>query len=103
MSRQIRRSWSSPAIQDRVEHSGVANRAHRPQPLVKKSSGSEIIAIGQVSTGEPMGAIRRDHPSPSLLGNVGAQVEFKGRDPDEIAIDFPSLAPRSKAKKSCPG
>jgi len=45
MSRQIRRRSFNPLIQARVEQSGVANRAQRPQPLVKKSSASVIIGI----------------------------------------------------------
>ncbi len=45
MSRQIRRRLFSPLVHRRVEQSGVANRSHRPQPLVKKSSGSVIIVI----------------------------------------------------------
>jgi hypothetical protein len=45
MCRQIRRNRFNSSIQGRVEQSGVANRSHRPQPFVKKSSGSVIIAM----------------------------------------------------------
>src|SRR5580704_7031704 len=90
MSRQIRRRSFSPSIQLRVVQSGVANRTQRPQPFVKKSSGSVIIAISESL------AARRGYTSPRLrrtgTAGRGAKLPAPPRKRGEICGALPYLA-----------
>ena len=72
MSRQIRRSPFSASLQSRAEQSGVAKRSHRPQPLVKKSPGSEIIAMVRYRQKCASAAERGVQPQTKIVGFVSS-------------------------------